>query len=524
MDPYDKIREQLEKAQQRGVEALTNRLDFIVESLTRLVDEARSAVAEAVPEDPEELFPVGECSSLVEEAERRHGEAGERAAALEARVRELEERLAEAERPGPAGLSLDVLRRLDAARSQSELLRDLLPLLLDFVGRAVVLVLRDGTVSAWSGIGFEDADTLRAWRGDLAASEALGRLADETTVVRFAPGRDTLFAEWLAGQTPTEEAWLIPVGLRGRVVGAIYVDRLEGGPWDPETAQRLVAVACWLIDTLSFRTKVPSPMLTEPVDVAFEPRAAEAAPAPPVGTELTPEAGYPAMAGEAAAEEREAAAEAEAGEEPAAEAEAAEAPEEAGVTGGAGYEPAGGYGAVAAEEAEEEAAPGEGEAMAAEAEEAEETEAAEAALEGAEETEEAAAPAYDPSVTVAVSREPEAVVTPPPVQPVTPPPPAEAPAPEVEGLEGLSEEERAEHEEARRFARLLVSEIKLYNPDEVEQGKQNGDIYQRLKEDIDRSREMYEQRIPEHVRNARDYFKEELVRILAEGDAEALGM
>jgi hypothetical protein len=88
----------------------------------------------------------------------------------------------------------------------------------------------------------------------------------------------------------------------------------------------------------------------------------------------------------------------------------------------------------------------------------------------------------------------------------------------------LPPEEEARHEEARRFARLLVSEIKLYNEEEVDRGRANGDLYQRLKEDIDRSREMFEKRIPPEVRSNRDYFREELVRILADGNADILGM
>src|SRR5262249_46591031 len=48
-------------------------------------------------------------------------------------------------------------------------------------------------------------------------------------------------------------------------------------------------------------------------------------------------------------------------------------------------------------------------------------------------------------------------------------------------------------EEARRFARLLVSEIKLYNERAVLEGREGGNLYQRLKEDIDRSRQMYDE-------------------------------
>lgn len=88
----------------------------------------------------------------------------------------------------------------------------------------------------------------------------------------------------------------------------------------------------------------------------------------------------------------------------------------------------------------------------------------------------------------------------------------------------LTPEEQRRHDEARRFARLLVSEIRLYNEQAVQDGKANRDIYQRLKDDIDRSREMYEQRVPQEIRAASNYFFEELVRTLADGDPDALGL
>jgi hypothetical protein len=79
-------------------------------------------------------------------------------------------------------------------------------------------------------------------------------------------------------------------------------------------------------------------------------------------------------------------------------------------------------------------------------------------------------------------------------------------------------------EEARRFARLLVSEIKLYNERAVLEGREHGNLYERLRDDIDRSRQMYEERIPGDVRAGSNYFYEELVEILADGRPDALGL
>jgi hypothetical protein len=86
-----------------------------------------------------------------------------------------------------------------------------------------------------------------------------------------------------------------------------------------------------------------------------------------------------------------------------------------------------------------------------------------------------------------------------------------------------SPEEQKAHEDAKRFARLVVSEIKLYNENKVSEGRRSKDLYERLKEDIERGRQMYSDRVPAPIRDSTNYFYDELVRILAGGDAGALG-
>ncbi|HKW25479.1 MAG TPA: hypothetical protein VJN48_06825 [Terriglobales bacterium] len=76
---------------------------------------------------------------------------------------------------------------------------------------------------------------------------------------------------------------------------------------------------------------------------------------------------------------------------------------------------------------------------------------------------------------------------------------------------------------ARRFAKLLVDEIKLYNKPKVQEGKENRDLYQRLKEDIEKSRAAYEKRYGSTVTGAASYFDQEIVQNLAENDRSLLG-
>ncbi len=87
----------------------------------------------------------------------------------------------------------------------------------------------------------------------------------------------------------------------------------------------------------------------------------------------------------------------------------------------------------------------------------------------------------------------------------------------------VPEDERRFHNNARRFARLLVSEIKLYNEQKVNEGRESRDLYDRLREAIDRSREMYDKRIEPSVASKFDYFDYELVNDLAEGEQAKLG-
>jgi hypothetical protein len=100
---------------------------------------------------------------------------------------------------------------------------------------------------------------------------------------------------------------------------------------------------------------------------------------------------------------------------------------------------------------------------------------------------------------------------------------AAAPAAATDPLAGLSPEDADLHRKAQRFARLLVDEIKLYNQAKVAEGRRNKDLYDRLKEDIDKSRGTFQKRYGSTVAAGGDYFQNELVRSLAEDDLSIMG-
>jgi len=100
---------------------------------------------------------------------------------------------------------------------------------------------------------------------------------------------------------------------------------------------------------------------------------------------------------------------------------------------------------------------------------------------------------------------------------------ATAAAPATDAFAHMSPEDADLHRKAQRFARLLMDEIKLYNQAKVAEGRKHKDLYDRLKEDIDKSRSTYHKRYGNTVAASADYFSTELIRSLAEDDVSLLG-
>ena len=164
-------------------------------------------------------------------------------------------------------------------------------------------------------------------------------------------------------------------------------------------------------------------------------------------------------------------------------------------------------------------------------------ETAEGAVEKAESAAPAAAAAARPDpfaahapkhfAAAASAVETTAVAADPPVAVVEAEPATEsaatAAAPALDAFAGLSPEDADVHRKAQRFARLLVDEIKLYNQAKVAEGRKNKDLYDRLKEDIEKSRGTYQKRYGNTVAGGADYFSQELIRSLAEDDSSIMG-
>ena len=70
--------------------------------------------------------------------------------------------------------------------------------------------------------------------------------------------------------------------------------------------------------------------------------------------------------------------------------------------------------------------------------------------------------------------------------------------------------EPREYDEARRLARLILSDIIIYHPAKVEEGIRDNTFFQVLKEEIDEGRQYYESRVPFRVRQDSEIYDETL--------------
>lgn len=72
------------------------------------------------------------------------------------------------------------------------------------------------------------------------------------------------------------------------------------------------------------------------------------------------------------------------------------------------------------------------------------------------------------------------------------------------------EPESREYDEARRLARLILSDIIIYNADKVEEGVREDTFFDLLKTEIEDGRHYYESRVPFKVRQRTEFFHETL--------------
>jgi len=97
-------------------------------------------------------------------------------------------------------------------------------------------------------------------------------------------------------------------------------------------------------------------------------------------------------------------------------------------------------------------------------------------------------------------------------------PDSTAPAPAGTAIPtGLSADDQSKHEKARRLARVLASDIAIYNREKRDRGIREGNLVAMLGYEIKKSWEIYKERVGAEFANSTPYFRDALNEMLAEG-------
>ncbi len=378
------------------------------------------------------------------------------------------------------------IMEINEQKSQADILKTLVNRSSSFAPRVAFFVVKGDQANGWRGRGFEGTvgdQAIQQISLNVNSDTIVGGAAKALHTFSGGPGshsEDHLLLNRL-GEEPAQRIIAIPLVVRGRAVAVLYADSagLDSESINLEALETLVRVSGMAVELLS---------VTRPVQKRAHEVEATPAPVEESAPSYTPSSEYEEI--QYAAPEPTVP-----HEEPFSGADTIETPY-------VHAEPVAEESPVVAEPVVE-AAPAEETPFVAETPVVEES----ASL-GEE------PPAWTPEPPTPVEATPAAAT----------PPGRRRYGQEAElPVEVFSEEERKLHTDARRFARLLISEIKLYNEQKVVEGRSEHDLYDRLREYIDRSREMYDKRVKAEVASRYDYFHGELVNTLAEGDAAKLG-
>jgi hypothetical protein len=454
---------QLEESLRHEIESyIEGRLSGIKQEITALQSQLNESLSRLLDRQGEVQLDAGVAASIMEHLRAAHEQGIDLAASESSRAKASSE----------MAIVKAAISDLNEQDSQAGILKLLVNRAAAFAPRVAFFVVKGDQGIGWRARGFQGTvgdNAIHQMSFPITADTAVGEAARSRSSWSGSPGSHSenhMILNRLGDEPPTRVV-AVPLVVRDRAVAVLYADSadLDSDAINLEALETLVRVSGMAVELLVARAAPSAPTATE--EAHKEDAATEPAPS------YTPTAEYhEAPVNELAAQPRSAQPERESGPP-----EAAAPPE------------------PVAEAAPVDAAPAQFE------------QPVEVAAEFAPPATEAAAPMAEAPAEAAPAA-----------------PPRRRYGADVElPVEVESEEERRLHNDARRFARLLVSEIKLYNEQKVADGRSEGDLYPRLREYIDRSREMYDKRVKPEVAQRYDYFHNELVSTLAEGDETKLG-
>jgi GAF domain len=455
------ISEQLEESLRREIDAyVEQRLSTIKQEIVQLQNQLNETLKHLLENEGADQWDGSFAASIGEHLRAAHERGVELAASESSRT----------QASSDMAIVKAAIEEIEGHHSQAEILKALVNRASSFAPRVAFFVIKSEQARGWRSRGFQGTvgdEAVQQITFPLLADTVIGEVARSRAPWSGTPNshsEDHMILNRL-GEQPPQRIVAVPLVVRGKTVAALYADSagLDSDAINLEALETLVRVAGMAVGLLSVSHAAAAKPQPEPAPKP-EPDVAET-PA------YTPEREYE--------------------ETPAAEASAGTVPEQVPAT-----EP---VAALVPQSVAEPVAALVPQSVAEPVAEPEEVEQAASLLPPL------AAPVAEPTTAPVAGRRRYGTYD------------AELP------VSIADEEEKRQHNDARRFARLLVSEIKLYNEQKVIEGRSEGNLYQRLREYIDRSREMYDKRVRPDISAKYDYFHHELVNTLAEGDASKLG-
>jgi hypothetical protein len=460
---------QLEDSLRHEIESyIEGRIGGIKQEIAALQSQLNESLTRLMDRQGEVQLDGGVAASILEHLRAAHNEGIDLAASESSR----------AKASSDMAIVKAAISEIEEQQSQAEILKILVNRASAFAPRIAFFVVKGDQSIGWRARGFQGTvgdNVIHQLTFPIAADTAVGHAIRSRETWSGGPGSHSENHVILNrfGDDPPARIVSVPLVVRSRTVAVLYADSagLDSEAINLEALETLVRVAGMAVDLLAARSAPAKPAAEPEPNVEEAPAAESPEPGQPEPHAYTPVAEYDEIT--PVVEESAPAAEVHEFTEPAPE--------------------------VAPEQVES----------------------------AREQVEFATEPEY-------IGPAPEPVETASPRFEAPPAADADASAPpastrrrygmEVElPVDVASEDERRLHNDARRFARLLVSEIKLYNEQKVTEGRSQNDLYFRLRDYIDRSREMYDKRVKPEVANRYDYFHQELVNTLAEGDAAKMG-
>ncbi|HYN24607.1 MAG TPA: hypothetical protein VES69_06130 [Pyrinomonadaceae bacterium] len=461
---------QLEESLRHEIESyIEGRLSGVRQEISELQSQLNESLTRLLDRQGEVQLDGSVAASILEHLRAAHEEGIDLAASESSR----------AKASSDMAIVKAAVSEIGEQSAQADVLKTLVNRSASFAPRVAFFAIKGERAIGWRGRGFQGTvgdNTIQQISVPVSADSIIGEVARSRTTWSGGPhshSEDHLILNRL-GDEPPQRIVAIPLTVRNRTVAVLYADsaKLDSEAINLEALETLVKVSGMAVELLAGQAPAKQPVP--------EPAPAAEAPAPkPSAPDYVPEGEYGEPA--PAATFKEAAPQPfEVGAEP----YVLEAPQ-------ASEEPPVQY----------EAPPTQYEAPAPQFE-----------------TPPAQHETHAPFDQGTSTPQP-----PPPTAVAEPTAPRRRYGTDVELPVEVGEEEKRLHIDAQRFARLLVSEIKLYNEQKVADGCEQNDLYERLREYIDRSREMYDKRVKPEVAQKFDYFHHELVTTLAVGDVAKLG-